>query len=305
MLTTKDLELIGCIAATGSLTAASKRLHITQSATSQRLASLHDRLNIKLVERRDGAMQLTTAGERVHRASQIVAGELKETMNELDAMARKRNEQIRVSTQCYTCYRWLPFVINAMRDEHPEVSVDVVPEATDLPYQALQQDQIDVALVSNPQENRVFPEQALFADELFAVMHRSHALAKNRFISANQFSGQTLILYTGDHHPIIEEILSPAAVVDYRVIQVRITEAIMELARSGQGVAIIAGWALDDITETHDLVAVRITKSGFKRSWRAVINTNCNDEHMASFLRHVRAVGSTIGKPSWRDRLRS
>lgn len=249
-------------------------------------------------------MQLTEAGHRVYAASNIVADELRSVMCDINNIAQQRNEQLRIATQCYTCYRWLPFVINAMRADYPLLSVDVVPEATDTPYEALRRNQIDVAIVSNPIGNSEFAEQELFSDELFAVMHAKHKLATEKYLTAEQFSEQTLILYTSDRHAIVDKVLDPANVTGYRIIQVRITEAIIELARSGQGIAVIVGWALDDIVETEGLVAVRITKSGLQRSWRAVVGADRNEEHVGSFLRGVRQIGTAIQNPAWRGTLR-
>ena len=64
-LQSQDLELVQCIAESGTMTAASKRMHITQSAVSQRLSGLQARLGLNLFERRDGLLQLTRAGDRV------------------------------------------------------------------------------------------------------------------------------------------------------------------------------------------------------------------------------------------------
>lgn len=305
MLTTKDLELVCCVAESGSLTAAARDMHITQSAVSQRLANLHARLNITLIERRDGHMQLTSAGDRVFAASKIVGDELRSAMTDINRLTQERHEQLRIATQCYTCYRWLPFVIAKLRDDYPSLNVDIVPEATDTPYDALRADLIDVAIVSNPDPGAEFPEAALFSDELFAVMSSTHDLANEKYLDAAHFASETLILYTGDRHAIVEHVLTPADVTPLRIIQVRITEAIIELARSGHGIAVIAGWALNDIGEKDGLSAVRITKEGFTRNWRAVVGAHCNEAHIDSFLRRVRSVGAVIQDGAWRANLQA
>ena len=305
MLTIKDLELVRCVADSGSLTAAAKRLHVSQSAVSQRLRSLQARMNVTLIERRDGLMRLTAAGHRVLAASKLVAEELRATMSDIRKLTGQSDEQLRIATQCYTCYRWLPFVIKRMRNDYPLLSVDVVPEATDTPYDALRENRIDVALVSNPDPDSEFYEQELFSDELFAVMAETHELANEKHLNADHFGDQTLILYTGNKHAIMEKVLTPAEIVPQKIVQVRITEAIIELARSGQGVAIIAGWALDDIGDADGLVAVRITKSGFTRRWRAVVARHRNQDHIDSFLEHVRLTGAAIQHQAWRKTLRA
>ena len=302
-LTLKDLQLIEAISESGTLTGATRRLHITQSAVSQRLSNLQARVNMKLVERQDGVMGLTPAGERVLAAARIVGSELRSTRRDLSSLTSQREQHFQVATQCYTCYRWLPYVISAMRDAYPKLSVDVVPEATDFPYAAVEKQQIDVAIVSNPEADSTLTEVELFNDELFAVMHESHPLAKSSYLPAKSFSGQTLLLYTGKKHAIVEEILRPAGVSDYSLVQVRITEAIIELARAGQGIAIIAGWALDDIANADDLVTVRITRAGFVRTWRAVFDDKSDAAHRNTFIENVRRVGASIGKQQWRKKL--
>jgi len=303
LITLKDLQLVEAIAESGSLTRATQRLHVTQSAVSQRLSKLQSRLELTLVERRDGQMRLTPAGERLLSAAQLVRHELAATVRDLNSLSAQSQKQLRVSTQCYTCYRWLPFVISEMRSMYPLLNIDVVPEATDSPYSAIAKNQVDIAIVSNPDPSSTLTEAPLFDDELFAVMHESHPLAKHSHLPPSHFAGQTLLLYTGVKHAIVEEVLKPAGVSDYSLIQVRITEAIIELARAGQGIAVIAGWALDDFPQTDELVAVRITRRGFTRTWRAVFDDSNDVPHTRAFIRSVRSVGATIQNGQWRKKL--
>jgi LysR family transcriptional regulator for metE and metH len=304
-LHSQDLALVDNIAAAGSLTAASRRMHVTQSAVSQRLASLQARLGVTLFERSGGRLRLTRAGDRVLASARIVGAELQAVAADLKSLVDERDGQLRIGTQCYTCYRWLPFVVRDMREIHPHLTVDVVPEATDSPYASLLEDRLDVALVSNPDRDSTLAEYPLFDDELFAVMSATHPLAREPYLLPDQFADETLILYTGNKHAIVEEVLAPAGVSPGRIIQVRITEAIVELARAGQGIAVIAGWAFDDLPDTRDLVVVRITASGFLRTWRAVVNERCNRQHVESLLQCVKSVGNAIGEPAWRSVLRA
>jgi LysR family transcriptional regulator for metE and metH len=305
MITAKDLELVRRVAESGSLTAAATQMHVSQSAISQRLANLQDRLSLTLFERVNSAMQLTSAGDRVYTASKIVGAELESTLADLDQLNEQQSNQLRITTECYTCYRWLPFVIAKLRGEHPSLMVDVVPDATDAPYDALNKGDIDVAIVSRPPPDSRFSEHALFEDEMFAVMSTTHELAKRKYLNPAQFADQTLVLYTGNRHAIMEEVLTPANIKPKQIIQVRITEAIVELARSGHGIAVIAGWALDDFGDTAGLTAVRITRGGFKRDWRAIFGEHCAEEHVDAFLRAMRETGSSIHEKAWRRKLQA
>lgn len=302
-LRSQDLDLVRCIAESGSLTAAAKQLHVSQSAVSQRLGNLQARAGVKFFERVEGRMQLTQVGERANSAALSVAAELRAAEHDIDALVAARTQQLRITTECYTCYRWLPFVVRDMRERFPQLAVDVVPEATDSPCESLLADRVDVALVSNPLADARLGEFNLFSDELLAVMSVNHPLADYDFLHPEQFAEQTLILYTGKRHAIIDKVLAPVNVAPGEIIQVRITEAIIELARAGQGIAIIAAWAFDDFPDRDGLTGVRITPDGFVRNWRAAINPRARREYVNSFVECVAQIGNNIRAPSWRQHL--
>ena len=299
----KDLNLVRLIAENGSLTSAARRMHVSQPAASQRLANIQARIGADLFIRKDGQMRPTAIGDRLIAAAEASGRLLDETKADIERLLEQRNGSLRIATQCYTCYRWLPFVIRDMRLAHPALAVDVVPEATEDPYAALFSDQVDIAIVSNPSADSDLAEQELFTDELYAVMSTEHPYATRRYLNPANFTDQTLILYTGNKHAVLEEVLYPAGIAPAQIMQVRMTEAIIELARSGQGIAVLAGWAFDDLDNRDGLVPVRIGKRGFKRTWRAVINDSCSDEHVSSFIKTIRKAGRVLRSDLWRTEL--
>jgi len=305
MIDVKDLQLVRFLAETGSITGAARLMHVTQSATSQRLNRLQVMLEIPLFERIDGQMRPTPGGRRLLNSALLINEELESFAQDLDQFKLEKNSCLRITTQCYTCYRWLPFVLRDLRFQLPELEVDVVPEATDRSRYALENDLIDIAIVSSPEAKEPFPSWDLFDDELYAVMHSTHSLARQDFIKPEQFSEQTLILYTGNRHDIMEEILKPAGVAPVKIIQVRITEAIVELARSGQGIAVLSGWAFADLDNSEGLVAVRIAKNGFQRTWRAEVRPDYNKFNTAAFVKSVQRIGALIQQQDWRRTLQN
>ena len=299
----KDLNLIRLIAENGSLTSAARRMHVSQPAASQRLANIQERIGAELFSRKDGQMRPTAIGDRLVATAEASSRLLDETEADIKRLLEQRDGSLRIATQCYTCYRWLPFVIRDMRLTYPALSLDVVPEATEDPYAALVNERVDIAIVSNPSAEFDFAEQTLFTDELYAVMSTEHPFSKRRYLNPSNFTEQTLILYTGLKHAVTEEVLYPAGISPAKIMQVRMTEAIVELARSGQGIAVLAGWAFNDLDNKDGLVPVRITKGGFKRTWRAVINDDCSDAHVSSFVKYVRKAGEVLRSDQWRTKL--
>jgi LysR family transcriptional regulator for metE and metH len=303
LLSPKDLEVVRLVATTGSLTITAKQMYVSQSAISQRLTAMQERIGVELFVRRDGRMHATAAAERLADAAVAVDRLMESAKDDVRELVAGGRRQFRVTTQCHTSYRWLSFVFRDLLEVYPSLSVDVVPEAVEDPYGAVARGEVDIALAFLPDTSSDLPALDLFSDEMFAVMHVDHSLANRRFLNPENFAGEELILYTGRHHDFIDQVLTPAGVAPGRLREVRVTEAIVELSRSGQGIAVLAGWVLNDLANTKDLVAVRIGRGGYYRTWRALVGRQCPEEYVRVFTDSVRRTAAIMAQNNWRDAL--
>lgn len=74
VLEVRDLEVVAALAETGGLAAAARRLHLTPSALSHRLAAVERRLGVAVVVRVHHRLRLTAAGVALaERAPAILA----------------------------------------------------------------------------------------------------------------------------------------------------------------------------------------------------------------------------------------
>lgn len=296
----RDLETVRLVAESGSLTATAHRMHVSQPAISQRLAGLQDRLGIELFLRRDGRMVATPVARRLAAAAVSMDRVMQHALEDVRDIVEHRRQQLRVTTQCYTCYRWLSFVIRDLLRIDPDLVVDVIPEAIEDAEGAVERDEVDIAIVNSISEHAPGRSIELFRDELFAVMRDDHSFARRSFLTPANFKDETLILYTGERHAFIDDVLAPAGVEPRRLRQVRMTEAIVELARAGQGIAVLAGWVLNDQVSHSGLARVRIGRGGYRRRWYALVNDHCPDNLATAFIERVRRNSETFGRDGWR-----
>src|SRR5688572_30629901 len=126
----RHLQLVLAIHETRSVTAASERLNVTQSALSHQLKEIESRLQTELFLRVRKKMVLTPAGEAVLRAARPVLQQIAETEDEIRRLNGDRSGTITISTQCYTCYHWLPPVLTRFQKKYPGVEVHIDAEAT-------------------------------------------------------------------------------------------------------------------------------------------------------------------------------
>jgi LysR family transcriptional regulator, regulator for metE and metH len=270
-LDVRDLALVREIAGTGSVTRAGVRLHLTQSALSHRLRSVESRLGTPLFLRLGKKMVLTPAGERVLATARRVLDELDRAEDELGVLARDGSGVLRLCTQCYTGYHWLPPLLRVFHAKHPRVDVQIAVDATYRPVDALLAGEIDLAVLTASVDDARLLVRPLFDDEMLAVVAAGHPLAGRAHIEPADLAAEHLIVYKTERRDsyVFTRILDPAGVEPARVSKVPLTEAILEMVKAGMGVAVMARWVIAPALESGAVRALRITRRGVIRRWAA------------------------------------
>lgn len=302
-LEVRHLRLIRAIAEEGSVTKAGNRLFLTQSALSHQLRDLESRLGATLFDRVNKKMLLTPAGQRVLVAANEILDHLDRVEEDIKRIASNREGVLRISTECYTCYHWLPPVLKKFNAAYPGIDVKIIVEATGDPIRALLDGVIDIGLVNSPRQNRKLRYQPLFRDEFVVIVPRGHPLGSKRYISPADFMDEHLIIYSAPEETrAFRHILIPAGVTPKRVSSVRLTEAIVEMVKAGLGIGILSKWSIAQQLEAGMVQAVQLTKRGFFRTWHAAIPSNTRTPHLDAFIRLLANNSVLVPEPKKRGK---
>jgi LysR family transcriptional regulator for metE and metH len=268
----RHLKLVAAIAETGSVTLAGNRLHLTQSALSHQLRDAEEQLGVPLFERRNRRMTLTAAGERLLQSARTVLAELARAEKDIHECNGNGAAQgvLRLSTECYTVYHWLPPRLKLFQHKFPAVDFQLVIEATDSPFEALLEGRLDLAIVCDPIRNRKIRYTPLFEDEVVIIVPPEHRLAGKRFVAPEEFAVENLILFPPkEDSTMLNRFLAPAGISPRKIQEVTLTDVIIEMVRGGLGVAALAKWAVLPQLDSGALVGLSLTEQGFRRTWSA------------------------------------
>ena len=268
----RHLRLIKELAESGTLTAAGKKLFLSQPALSRQLRAVEDELGAALFYRTGKRLMLTQAGKHLHRGACRILHELEQAVTDVKILVNGGGGTLRFVTACYTCYHWLPNLLTMYRKKHPGVEVSINLGATADPIKSLRDGELDMGLV-----NRVVPGpdlryHPLFEDEDVLVVPREHRWAKRKFVRPIELSDEHLIVFDSElkESNLYKKILTPAGVTPKHVIRLPMTETIVSMIKAGLGVSVMVRWAAAPYLNSSDLVPLHLTRRGIRRTWYAV-----------------------------------
>jgi LysR family transcriptional regulator for metE and metH len=298
-LEVRHLKLVAAVAEEGTITRAANRLHLTQSALSHQLHDAEEQLGTPLFDRTSKKMKLTGAGERVLLSARTVLEELHRVEHDIESRATPIRGEVRLITQCYTACDWLHSCLMHFMKTYTNVDVKVVVEATQNPFVALLEEKLDLAIICSPVRDRRIEYTPLFSDEALAILAPGHRLAQKPFLTAEDFAGETLLVYPPKEESIIlTNLVAPGGLALRAVQELTLTKAMLELVKAGTGITALSRWSVAPQLEEGSVVAVPITQEGLWRDWSvARLKRKNTPAYITEFLR-VLTVTKLHGKMS-------
>jgi len=286
----RHLKLVEAVAEEGSLTKAVDRLFLTQSALSHQLKEIETHLGAPVFHRVNKKLVLTGVGKIVLKTAKKVLKEIEDSELQVKSLVNGETGNIRLSTECYTCYHWLPPLLKEFHREFPNIDVSIFPEYTSNPIKELLRGKIDLAITSAPIEDSNIIYKELFRDEQVVLVSRDHPWADRTYVVPRDFATENLLLYnkplddSGFYHLFLE----PEGVRPKKVTAIQLTEATIEMVKAGMGVKVMARWAVTPYYDPSKLATVKIGPKGLSRTWYvAMLKKEENSPYLDYFIEHL------------------
>lgn len=143
-MNTRFVEAFLWSARLGSFRAASDRLHITQAAVANRVASLEEDIGARLFERDAKELKLTAVGTRL-----LDYGErLLEIRQQILSLGKRGDEVaglVRIGAIETVVHTWLIGFLTNLRSTYPGIEVQLTSETTRALHRGLREDTLDIA----------------------------------------------------------------------------------------------------------------------------------------------------------------
>lgn len=283
----RHLRLIKAIVEEGSITKAIDKLHLTQSALSHQLKEAEYQLGTKIFLRANKKMILTKAGEKLYIIANEILDRLSNTEKEIKQLIFGEIGEIRISTECYSSYHWLPSVLKQFHLLYPNIDLKIVMEATHYPLQKLQENILDIAIISDPVKDENIQYVELFQDEMLMVVSENHSWASKKYVVAEDFVDEHLLIHSLPMETVTvhQFLLAPAKVSPKKITPLPLTEASIEMVKAEMGIMAMAKWALQPYLKNNSIKAIKIGKNGLKRKhYIAYMNNKTYPDYFSHFI---------------------
>ena len=286
----RHLRLIKAIVEEGSITRAIDTLHLTQSALSHQLKEAELQLGTRIFLRQNKKLILTKAGEKLYETANEILDKLADTEKQIRSLVFGEVGEIRISTECYSSYHWLPSVLKQFHQLYSNIELTIVIEATHYPLQKLLDNKLDVAIVSDLVKDDNIKYVELFQDELVMVVSEHHPWADKKFVVAEDFVNEHLFIHSLPLETVTvhQMLLKPAKVSPRKITPLPLTEASIEMVKAEMGVMSMAKWAFLPHQKNTSLRAIKIGKNGLKRKhFIAYLNNKPYPDYFFQFIEYL------------------
>lgn len=272
------LKVVHAVELHGSLTAAAKELHVTQSALSHTMRKLEDNLGTAIWLREGRNLRLTQAGKYLLNIANRVLPLLVHAEDKLKQIALGERGTLRIGMECHPCYQWLLKVVSPFLDAWPDVDVDVKQKFQFGGVGALEDYEIDLLVTPDPIYKAGLSFNPVFDYEQVLVVPQQHALASFDYIQAEALAGEVLLTYPVaiERLDIYTHFLNPAEVLPKQHKTIETTEIILQMVASGRGVAALPRWLAEEFCAQLPLSVVRLGKAGIAK--QIYLGTRDSDE---------------------------
>lgn len=250
------MESFVAVVDAGSITAASDRIHVSQSALSRRLQQLEDDLGADLLERGRHGVELTAVGRQVLEHGRRLLSRYERMRQDVKEHLSLDQGTIRIGGGATVTSFVMPLAIGEFQADHPGIRFFVKEAGSHEVAAAVASGDLELGVVTLPVPIRDIDLEELTDDEIVLAARSDHPLAHRRVTPAD-LDGEPLIAFeqgSAIRH-IIDGQLRAAGIEVNVAMELRSIPSILKMVATTASLAFVSQLSLD---EAEDLLAIPV-----------------------------------------------
>lgn len=188
-----NLRVFLAAAKMGSFTRAAEFLNVSQPAVTHQIKNLEDTLRTKLFIRSQSKIALTRAGEILLKYAENINLLYQRASKEIQEANNRVVGEVPIGAASLVGKYLLPRIIGEFKKSYPEVNISMLVGNSKEILGYLQNDVIELAIVSEPIRVGHFKVTPLYRDFLTVIVYPGHPWAARREIAQNDLCAEDFI----------------------------------------------------------------------------------------------------------------
>jgi DNA-binding transcriptional LysR family regulator len=252
------------------MTRAAEALYFSEPTVSQVIADLEAFYGVRLFERLNRKLRLTTAGERLQSYARHILNLEEQVKKELSE--HKEAGTLRVGASLTIGTYLLPGLLSTFHEKMPQVEIFSAIDNTDIIQKLILEDRIDIALVESPVNSPDIVEKNIRDDELIVICSPKYPLSKKSKVIKSDLAGHSFIIREpgSGTRAIFENAMSEAGLSWKRGGVYNSTEAIKNAVIANLGLAVVSRFSIEDELEAGEIVAIKVEGLRLTRKFKFI-----------------------------------
>lgn len=240
----RQLRYFVAVARERNFTRAAEQLHMAQPPLGRQIQLLEDELGVPLLLRNSRPLRLTEAGRFFHEQAVQVLARVDQMVTATRRLGLNQQATLSIGFVPSTLYGGVPILLRQLRQQHPEVDIQLVELSSIQQAEALKTGRIDLGFGRIRTDDRAVARRVLREERLVLAMPAAPADdAEARPIRLAELAGQRLIVYPKSPRPSFADqilaIVNGAGVRVAEVVEVTELQTALGLVATAAGVCII------------------------------------------------------------------
>lgn len=278
------LKLFCTVAETKSFSKTSRIVHLSQPAVSLQIQALEEFFEVKLFDRSESMISLTTAGEVLYKQAKHILEHYNEIEKEIGKITGTIKGGVTVGASTTLGNYLLPRIIIDFKRKHPKIKINMLVGNTKKIEDLLTSGFIDLGLVAGEISKAKLKSETLMSDELMLIIPRKHPWAGKKAVSILDITREPFIMReegSGTRQKI-EEFFSLYGL-NSRNMHISMvlgsTESIKEAVEAGIGISIISKCAVQKEVEDGRLNIVALKEGKILRNLLLIMSSRAHHSH--------------------------
>ncbi|MDF2524754.1 MAG: transcriptional regulator [Clostridiales bacterium] len=267
-----------------SFSEAGKRLFITQSAVSQAIKNLEEKLGSPLFYRKSRSIKLTQEGELLLKHVDQAYNFIKTAENKILEIQSLNQGEIRIGASDTVCkYHLIPYM-EQFNKVFPKVKINVINRTSAQILEILKNGQIDFGIVTLPvTEKNIKVIPFTNVEDIFVACSKFSNL-KNSNISLRELSNFPLLMLpeSSSTRQVLNECLKKLKINISPEIELESVDLLVEFSKIGLGIAYVLKESAEELISKGELFKIQISDTLPLRKLGIVIIENVPLSHASA-----------------------